>query len=106
MRLEADDAAWRARVEDALRSARGSPRLAAADLDGSLASLADEARVRAAYATAVLCCDAIEREGGVYALFDLVAAAGEGRLSERVERIAGGDFAGLLARVHERIDGR
>jgi tetratricopeptide (TPR) repeat protein len=106
MRLEADDAAWRARVEDALRSARGSPRLAAADLDGSLASLADEARVRAAYATAVLCCDAIEREGGVYALFDLVAAAGEGRLSERVERIAGSDFAGLLARVHERLDGR
>lgn len=106
MRLEADDAAWRARVADSTRTARGLPRLAPADLEGSLAALSDEARVRAAYATAVLCCDALEADGGMFALFDLVAAAGEGRLAARVERIAGVDFAGVLARVHARLDGR
>jgi hypothetical protein len=106
MRLEADDAAWRARVADSTRVARGLPRLAAADLEGSLASLSDESRVRAAYATAVLCCDALEQDGGMFALFDLVAASGEGRLAARVERVAGVDFAGVLARVHERLDGR
>ena len=106
MRLEADDVAWRARVKDSTQVARGLPRLAAADFEGSLASLSDETRVRAAYATAVLCCDAFEQDGGPFALFDLVAAAGEGRLAERVERIAGVDFAGVLARVHERLDGR
>lgn len=102
MKLEDDAAAWRGRVKDAGQRLRALPAVSAAELGGTLASIAGEDKIRAAYALAVLLVDELVRTAGERAPYELLEAAAQGGFDARFERLAGSDLAGQLERLRPR----
>jgi hypothetical protein len=102
MRLEDDDAAWRARVKDSGQRLRSLPRITAAELGGSLAAIVGEDRVRAAYAVALVLLDEVLRAAGERAPYELLEAAAAGELPAKLQRLTGVELEVLLERVQTR----
>jgi hypothetical protein len=102
MRLEDDDAAWRARVKDSGQRLRSLPRITAAELGGSLAAIVGEDRVRAAYAVALVLLDEVVRAAGERAPYELLEAAAAGELPAKLQRLTGVELEVLLERVQTR----
>lgn len=102
MHLEDDDAAWRARVKDAGQRLASLPRISAAELGGSLAAIAGEDRVRAAYAVALLLLDEVLRTAGERAPYELLEAAAADALPAKLQRLTGLELEALLERVQTR----
>jgi tetratricopeptide (TPR) repeat protein len=102
MRLEDDDAAWRARVKDSGQRLRSLPRITVAELGGSLAAIVGEDRVRAAYAVALVLLDEVVLAAGERAPYELLEAAAAGDLPAKLQRLTGVELEVLLERVQTR----
>lgn len=102
MKLEDDAAAWRGRVKDAGQRLRAMPAVSAEELGGTLASIAGEDKIRAAYVLAVLLVDELVRVAGERAPYELLEAAAQGGFEARFERLAGASLADELVRLRGR----
>lgn len=102
MKLEDDDAAWRGRVKDAGQRLRASPAVSAEELGGTLASIAGEEKIRAAYSLAVLLLDELVRASGERAPYELLEASAQGGYDARFERLFGTGLAEQIERLRQR----